>query len=92
MSEVPDPPARLNVLCGALTLAHETIYDLHRRIVNADRATAISRNLLAESAEIVLHRSGEASAAARALASRWHEQSVLDPQAAEQTALQLATK
>jgi len=89
VSEVPDPLRRLTVLLEALVLAHETIYDLHRRLVSSDRATPISRSLLAESAGIVLQRTGEASASARALASQWHEQSVLDPQVAQQTAQQL---
>lgn len=89
MSEVPDPLRPLSVLLGALALAHETIYDLHRRLATSDRATPISRSLLAESAGIVLQKAGEASGSARALASQWHEQSALDPQAAQQTALQL---
>ncbi len=92
MSEVPDPLRRLNVLLEAMFIAHETIYDLHRRLVSADRATPISRSLLTESAQIVLHKAGQASRSARPLADQWHEQSVLDPQAAEQTALQLHTE
>jgi hypothetical protein len=52
----------------------------------------ISRGLLAESAQIVLQNTGEATASARALAKQWHEQSVLDPRAAEHTALKLKTE
>lgn len=92
MSEVPGPLRRLNVLLEALAFAHETIYDLHSELVRADRATLISRGLLAESAQIVLQNTGEASASARALARQWHEQSVLDPRAAEHTALKLETE
>jgi hypothetical protein len=92
VSEVPEPLRRLNVLLEALAFAHETIYDLHSELVRADRATPISRGLLAESAQIVLQNTGEASASARALARQWHEQSVLDPRAAERTTLKLKTE
>jgi hypothetical protein len=89
VSEVPESLRRLNLLLEALAFAHETIYDLHLSLVDADRATPASRALLAESAQIVLQKTAETSASARALASRWHEQAVLDPTAAEQTAPKL---
>ena len=92
MSEVPEPLRRLNVVLEAMFIAHETIYGLHRGLVSADQATARSRSLLAESARIVLQSAPEASAPARALASQWHEQSVLAPETAEQTALELETE
>jgi DNA-binding NarL/FixJ family response regulator len=92
ISEVPEPLRRLNVVLEAMFIAHETIYDLHRGLVSADRTTARSRSLLAESARIVLQSAPEASAAARALASQWHEQSVLDPDTAEVTAQALETE
>ena len=60
--------------------------------MRADRATPRSQALLAESAEIVLRKAGAATASARRLAARWHEQSVLDPQAAEKTARELETE
>lgn len=92
MSEVPDPLRRLNVLLEAMFMAHETSYDLHSGLVRTDRATAISQGLLAESARIVLQSAPAASATARRLAADWHEQSILDPKAAEQTALRLETE
>jgi hypothetical protein len=92
VSEVPEALQRLDGLMEAMFIAHETIYDLHRRLVSADRATPMSRSLLAESAAAVLQKVGEASGPARALASKWHEQSVLHPQAAEQTARELDTE
>jgi hypothetical protein len=61
-------------------------------LVRDDRATPISQALLAESAEIVLQKTGAATATARRLAAQWHEQSVLDPQAAEETAVELETE
>ncbi len=70
----------------------ETIYDLHSDLVQADRATPTTQSLLAESARIVLHSTPAASAAARRLANQWHEQSLLDPDAAENTALELETE
>lgn len=89
VSEVPDPLRRLNLLLEAIRIAHEAIYDLHRRLVSADRATPISQGLLAESARIVLHTTPEATAAVRRLAGQWHEQSALDPAAADRTAVKL---
>jgi len=89
VSEVPDPLRRLNVLLEALFIAHATIYDLHRRVVSAERATPTSQRLLAESAQIVLQSTPEASAAVRRLASQWHEQSVLNPEVADLTAVKL---
>ncbi len=92
MSEIPEPLQQLNVMLEAMFIAHETIYDLHRGLVNTDQATTRSRSLLAESARIVLQSAPDASASARALASQWHEQSVLDPETAEETALELETE
>ncbi|MGD0454583.1 MAG: hypothetical protein ABSB69_13385 [Solirubrobacteraceae bacterium] len=60
--------------------------------MHADRATATSQRLLTESARIVLQSAPAASATARRLAAEWHEQSVLDPKTAEQTALELETE
>lgn len=86
MSAVPEPLQRLNVLLEALAIAHVTIYDLRARLVREGAATPRCEVLLAESARIVLNEAPEASAAARRLASLWHEQSVLDPEAAGRTA------
>jgi hypothetical protein len=92
VSEVPDPLQPLSVLLEALAFAHETIYDRHLDLIRDGRATPTSRGLLAESAEIVLQKTGAATASARRLAAQWHEQSVLDPQAADQTAVELETE
>jgi hypothetical protein len=92
VSEIPEPLQQLNVMLEAMFIAHETIYDLHRGLVNTDQATTRSRSLLAESARIVLQSAPDTSASARALASQWHEQSVLDPETAEETALELETE
>jgi hypothetical protein len=89
VSEVPDPLQRLNILNEAVFMTHETSYDLHLDLVHGDHATATSQDLLAESAEIVLQRAPAATATARRLAAQWHEQSVLDPRAAQQTALEM---
>jgi hypothetical protein len=89
VSEVPDPLGRLRVVLEALAIAHETIYDLHRALVSAERATPASAELLTESARLVMQDAPKASAAAWGLASRWHEQTVLDPDAAERTAIAL---
>jgi hypothetical protein len=89
VSAVPEPLQRLNVLLDALAIAHVTIYDLRTRLVSEGSATPRSEVLLAESVHIVLNEAPKASAAARRLASLWHEQSVLDPEAAGRTALAL---
>ena len=92
VSEVPEALRRLNVLLEATFVAHETIYDLYSDLVQVDRATPTTQSLLAESARIVLHSAPAASAASRRLANQWHEQSLLDPDAAENTALELETE
>jgi hypothetical protein len=92
MSEVPDLLRKLDILLDAMFMAHTTIYDFHVELVDANRATLTSRGLLAESAEIVLQKTGAATASARRLAAQWHEQSVLDPTAAEQTAFELESE
>jgi hypothetical protein len=92
VSEVPEPLRRLNVLLEALFIAHETIYDLHSELARAERATPTSQELLAESARIVLQKAPDASATVRRLAGQWHEQSVLDPDVAEETAVKLETE
>lgn len=73
-------------------IAHETIYDLHSELVRTDRATPTSQELLAASARTVLQKAPDASATARRLAGQWHEQSVLDPDVAEETAVKLETE
>jgi hypothetical protein len=92
VSEVPESLRRLNILLEAMFIAHETIYDLHSDLVRADRATPISKELLAESARVLLQSALKASVGTRRLAAKWHEQSVLDPEAAEDTALKLDTE
>jgi hypothetical protein len=89
VSDVPDPLRRLNALHEAMFMAHTTVYDLHRRLVSLDRATPTSQDLLAKSAAIALQRTSEATTAVRRLADQWHEQSVLDPEAADRTAFEL---
>lgn len=91
MSVIPDPLRPLSVLLEALFIAHTTIYDLHLELVDADHTTPKSQELLAESAQIALYKTQEATADVRRLATQWHEQSVLDPQAAEKTAVELET-
>jgi len=73
----PEPLWQLDVAFAAATLAHETIYRLHReRIVRGDEPPS---ELLAESARIALHEIPGLLAPATALGSRWEDEAVLDP-------------
>jgi hypothetical protein len=74
------PPAikRLDSLLGAVTIAHEVIFETRRELVAADRGTPEQARLLAESAQIVTVELPRLSATARQLSTRWREQSLLD--------------
>ena len=89
MSNAHESLSRLDNLLEAFVIAHETIYGLHRGLVDFERNSSVSAALLHESAHAVLKAVPEVTATATTLAARWHEQSVLDPAAAIGTAEQL---
>jgi hypothetical protein len=89
VSEVPEPLLRLEALIAAQRIAHETIYEFQHALADVNRATSRSADLLAESTRITLRDAFVVASTMRQLASRWHEQSVLDPDAAETTAATL---
>ncbi len=70
-----------------MTIAHETVYVLQRTLVTAGRDTPRSADLLAESSRITLRDAAVVTATVRPLIGRSHEESVLDPASAAQTAL-----
>ncbi|MEJ7894842.1 MAG: hypothetical protein WKF94_19580 [Solirubrobacteraceae bacterium] len=81
---MPDQPfqiERLDTLLGASRLAHETIAARHAELVQVGGADTSSRDLLAESARVAIRVLPALLADAQALANRWDEQSVLDPEA-----------
>jgi hypothetical protein len=78
----PEPLVRLDQYLGVSRLAHEAIWDLHRRLAARDRATDRTRELLAEAAEIAGTEMPRLAAGAGRLASRWVDEQVLDPAAA----------
>lgn len=49
MADLPDPLARVELLLGASTIAHEAVFDLHTELVGLGRDTDRTRELLAES-------------------------------------------
>ena len=91
MPERPEEVARLEALLGAILVAHEAVYDLHRRLVAAG-ITGRSQELLEESAQVALELVPQLAEDARRLFARWSEESVLDPERAESTAGLLAAE
>jgi hypothetical protein len=85
VSDRPEPLARLDLLFEAARIAHETSFGLHRRLVALGADDDHTRRLLAESAAIALENLAAVTAQARQLATRWEEQSVLNPEAADRT-------
>lgn len=84
-SQRPAPIKALDSLCAASTIAHETIYELHRRLGLVSADSQECDQLLAESAQIATQEVPGAVAAARELAIRWRNESIVDPEAAQKT-------
>ena len=85
------PPAikRLDSLLGAVTIAHEIIFEIRRELIMDDRGNPEQARLLEESARIVTIELPGLSASARQLSARWREQSLLDSEGAEETLAEL---
>jgi hypothetical protein len=83
---------RLDSLLGAATIAHEAIFELHRRLLARERGGNESVELVAESAQIATVRLPALGVPLRRLATRWDEESVLDPHAAASTAQEIAAR
>jgi hypothetical protein len=85
MPERPPAMKRLDSLLSAAMIAHEAIFEMHRKLIAADRANPEQARLLEESARIVTVELSGLSANARQLSTQWSEQSVLDPEGAART-------
>jgi hypothetical protein len=90
MRERPEEIERLEEILRGAGLAHEVIFDLHRRLLDRDPSRTDSLELVAESARIVTVRLPRLTAGLRGLAARWDEESLFDPAAADRTAELLA--
>jgi hypothetical protein len=85
LAERPGPLGQLDRYFAATTIAHEYIADLHRELVARHRDSERTRELLAESAAVVLERMPELTRELRRLGLEWEDQKLLDPPQAEQT-------
>lgn len=86
MPGVPERPSatkRLDALLSAAMIAHEAIFEMRRELIANDRANPEQARLLEESARIVTAELPDLSARARQLSAQWGEQSLLDPEGAE---------
>ena len=91
MPERPPEIARLELLFEAIRVAHEAVFDLHRRLATGE-AAGRSQGLVKESARVVLELAPQLAGDALRLVDRWSEESVLDPERAESTADLLAVE
>lgn len=85
MAERPGPLGQLDRYFAAATIAHEYIADLHRELTSLHHDSERTRELLRESAAMVLSRMPELTRELRRLALEWGEQRLLDPSQAERT-------
>jgi len=92
MQQRPTPITRLDSLLGAVTIAHEIIFEARRELITEDRGTPEQARLLAESAKIVTVDLPDLSAAARQLSVQWQEQNLLDSKGAEETLAELESE
>jgi hypothetical protein len=92
MSERPKALDRVDELRATATIIHETIFELHQRLLFRDPAETGSFDLVAESARIVTVELPERTALVRRMGATWTEQKVLDPPAAAATASEIASQ
>jgi hypothetical protein len=92
MSERPEELERLDTILGAVGIAHQTIYGMHRELIENEPGQTESPRLVAQSAEITIDRLPRLIAPITRLGARWHEQSLLAPGASEHTALEIAAQ
>jgi hypothetical protein len=85
VSKPPPELERLDSLLGGARIAHEAIFELRRELLAQGRGDAEHADLLTESAQIAVEELPSLTARARELSGKWHEQSLLDPEAAALT-------
>jgi hypothetical protein len=90
MTARPQQLDRLDIILGGVDIAHTVIFDMHRELLRSHPPQTESAGLLAESAALATVDVPRLTAPLRRLAARWDEQALLDPQAADRTAAQIA--
>ena len=66
-------------------IAHEAIFEMRRELIAKDRSNPEQAGLLEDSAQIVTGKLPGLTARVRQLSGKWAEQSLLDPEGAEET-------
>jgi hypothetical protein len=89
MPERPSAMKRLDALFGAAMIAHEAIFEMRRELIANDRSNPEQAGLLEESAQIVTGTLPGLTVRVRQLSGKWAEQSLLDPEGAEETAQEI---
>jgi hypothetical protein len=92
MTERPEQLDRLDIMLAGVDIAHTVIFDMHRELLESESAQSEAASLLAESAALATVRVPRLTEALRDLAARWDEQTLLDPEAADRTAEQIAAE
>jgi hypothetical protein len=92
MSRRPKASDRVDDLRATATIIHETIFQLHQRLLVRDPGETRSLELVAESARIVTVELPARTALLRQLGATWTEQVLLDPAAAAATSQEIATQ
>src|SRR3954454_2012421 len=85
MAELPDPVSRLDSYLATVTIAHESIADLHDEVAAESRSDEATRDLLREAGRIAAIEAPAVLSKASRLRARWGEQDLLDPAAAAET-------
>lgn len=89
MAGNPEAIRRADRYLGTARIAHETVWELHTRLVALGRADAQTQRRVRESARIATIELPELLREARRLRAAWTEQQVLDPATSEETLLAL---
>ncbi|HTR88475.1 MAG TPA: hypothetical protein VMG62_00020 [Solirubrobacteraceae bacterium] len=82
----PQPLRELDRYFAAARIAHEYVSDLHRELVELETADDYTRELLRESAAVIVKQMPALTAQIHDLERQWAEQELLDPPAAQNTA------
>jgi len=85
MADRPQPLKELDDYFAAAGMAHQYADDLHYKLTALHAANDQSRQLLRESATVVLHEIPRLVRQLRTLERQWQEQELLDPPRADRT-------
>jgi hypothetical protein len=92
MNERPERLRRLDDVVAGVRIAHEIIFDMHSELLERHPGQNTSAGLVAESAQIASLHLPRLTSVLNSLAARWDEEAVLDPDAADRTAGELAAE